>query len=787
MPPRKAAPPPPASAGPMGQIFGVRHLSPAGAWHLERFLDRVDPSAVLIEGPADASPLIEHFLHKKTRPPIAILAFTQAPPIRSLLFPLAPYSPEWIAATWAARRKRLVRFFDLPAQLFLGLETGETDESQNRPSDDSRRYLADPWQEIARITGDPHHEVWWERQFEQLQEEGSYRDALLEFGQGLRSLREESGHEHRETLLREAFMRRELCRVVAEGHAPERIVAVCGAYHASALRWELPPLDDESLRVLPSPPVRLALMPYSYRRLSSQSGYGAGNHAPAYYQALWEETQQGTIGRLPARYLAAVAARLRLAGKVRSSAEVIEAVRLATALAALHQDRSAPTLAELRDAAISLLGQGDAALLAPHLEAVEIGDAIGALPPGVAQTAIQEDFHRWILDLGLSGYLVDKEQVVKGRADKGQALDLREDSSAKNQATALRDRRVALFLRRLDALDIGFARDHTSDEDRRQNTFKERWVARWTPDCEVALAERSLLGDTIETATARRLSERLAAATDVGQAAALVNQGRRCALPSVFEEALRLVQALATLDGSFPSVASAARELAYLARFREVDEVDTTSVRPLVRQLFLRAVLLVGAAARCNDDASAEVGHAMADVHAVALLDDLDEPLPTDRWAAALHTLADDDLAHPFAAGVACALLLEAGAIQDQLLDQRIARRVSPGMDPARCAGFFEGLASRNRMALLARRQLWRSMNEFLEALGDEAFLRALPGLRRAFSSFEDGEARRIVEILAEAWGAHPADLALAVETRIDDDEARQLQHDLADLADLDL
>ena len=36
-------------------VFGVRHLSPAGAWHLRRYLDEVKPERVLIEGLADAT------------------------------------------------------------------------------------------------------------------------------------------------------------------------------------------------------------------------------------------------------------------------------------------------------------------------------------------------------------------------------------------------------------------------------------------------------------------------------------------------------------------------------------------------------------------------------------------------------------------------------------------------------------------------------------------------------------------------------------------------------------
>ena len=57
-------------------VFGIRHLSPSGGWHLRRYLDEVEPDVVLIEGLSDASGLISDMVRAKTKPPIAILAFT---------------------------------------------------------------------------------------------------------------------------------------------------------------------------------------------------------------------------------------------------------------------------------------------------------------------------------------------------------------------------------------------------------------------------------------------------------------------------------------------------------------------------------------------------------------------------------------------------------------------------------------------------------------------------------------------------------------------------------------
>lgn len=110
---------------------------------------------------------------------------------------------------------------------------------------------------------------------------------------GLRDLvtdseREVVPHEFSYNLVREAHMRREVQRVVREGVKPERIVVVAGAYHLTGLGDDLPPMSDEELAALPRIPTRITLMPYSYYRLSSRTGYGAGNRAPFYFERLWQ-------------------------------------------------------------------------------------------------------------------------------------------------------------------------------------------------------------------------------------------------------------------------------------------------------------------------------------------------------------------------------------------------------------------------------------------------------------------------------------------------------------------
>src|SRR3954468_22732375 len=108
-------------AGQLCRVFGVRHLSPSAAHHLHAVLDALKPTAVLVEGPADATEHVKHFAHKDTKPPLAVLAYTRERPVRSILYPLASYSPEWAALSWGVRNKADVRFIDLPASVFLEL------------------------------------------------------------------------------------------------------------------------------------------------------------------------------------------------------------------------------------------------------------------------------------------------------------------------------------------------------------------------------------------------------------------------------------------------------------------------------------------------------------------------------------------------------------------------------------------------------------------------------------------------------------------------------------------
>jgi hypothetical protein len=771
---------------PLCRVFGVRHLSPAAAFHLRAVLREVKPTAVLVEGPSDATGQLRHLVHKETRPPLAILCYTTERPVRSIVYPLASYSPEWIALTWGIRHGAETRLIDLPSSIFLGMsrqqekkDEAKKDEAEpptsseeegelaRKPaSPETLAYLNDPYGEIARLCGEPDHETWWERHFEHTAEAAAYAGQIDEFGKGLRGLRELKPDD--ENLVREAYMRREIRAVLDAGHDPEHVLVICGAFHASALTHELPTMSDAELAALPSIDARLTLMPYSYFRLSAQSGYGAGNHAPAYYQKLYDNRARGRPEQLPARFLTELCHHLRRAGHVRSAADVIEAVRLATSLAAL-KGSSAPTLRDLRDAAVTCLGRGEPHAVRPALVEVEVGTAVGRLPAGVSRTSIQDDFYLALDALNLGKFQTEKAQEL--------ALDLRENRYVKGAAAAFRDLSRSTFFHRLGVLDIAFAENLGAQQ--AHATWKEVWKLRWTPESEIQLVEGALLGDTVEAAAAAQLARRLGECERLDEAAALVRLSADGQLPEALAEARRRLQALAVDATDFVQLAGACAELGEVIRYGTVRRTDAEPLRPLLAQLFLRATLALRAACRC-DDAAARKEVSPAFVKLADAARDRESGVDAERWSKELEAVAAADDLNPFLSGYATALTLS--RLAEDALATEVGRRLSPGVPPDRGAGWFEGLVRYNREALFQRTALWRQLDAYVLTLDEAEFRRALVPLRRAFGDFSQGQVRRVVSNLVEVSPVASDELKAGVEAKLSDAEAKELQEALKEL-----
>lgn len=735
-------------------FFGIRHLSPAGAYYLKGFLDEKRPKLVLVEGPSDFGDMLSDMVRGETKPPIAVLAYTKEAPVRTVLYPFAEYSPEYQAIWWCHEHHVECRFMDLPSETFLAIPECGMQEAEGEEA------RVSVYEQLDQKSGEDGHDTFWERVMEQAGSMEAYHVGANNFGANIRSLTEGKENDWAETVLREAYMRQQIRKAVDAGMEPQDIVVVTGSYHVEGLKsWQD---ADEDLSGMPKVEANHTLMPYSYYRLSTRAGYGAGNKAPAYYALLWEGLNKGEPMYAVYSYLIRLAKYQREKGNPVSSASVIEAVRLAMSLAQLRGGTIA-SLRDLRDAAETCIGEGSVSNIILATADTEIGTAIGALPDGVSRTSIQEDFYRQLKDLKLEKYRDITAQDLM--------LDLRENRRVSSEKSAFIDLHRSFFLHRLRVIKVSFAQQQAVSQD--NATWSEHWVVRWTPEAEIELVESALKGDTIDGAASFAMKERVENAGNMGDIALVIEDACCCGMEKAVSYATAALQRMAVDAASVEDLAKTAQRLSVVVQYGNIRRIDAKPLEPILQQLFYRACLILEQACVCDDAASKVVITAMEQLNSAELAHDF---LDNAEWIKVLDNISERDDLNTKLSGFAAAILLERGSMDTQQLRTEVSRRLSKGIPADLGAGWFEGLAMKNRYALIARLSLWESLNDYLDTLDDEEFKRALVFLRRAFADFSAAEKDQIAENLGEILGLNGQEVSEAVNAVLDESAQEMIE-----------
>ena len=725
------------------KTFGIRHFSPAGAYFLRQFLDEVKPSLVLIEGPADFDFLIEDIVSKKLVPPFAIMAYTKEAPIDTILYPFAEYSPEYQAILWARENNTECHFFDLESDIILGLEKKNDDTQEEEIISETN-----PKKSI-----ETDMEGFWERTLEQSEDMHAYRAGSALFGESIRKDTNADDKSFIRDTVRESFMKRKIKEYIEKGFDTEKIVAITGAFHTSAIENLEGVMSDKEYKGLERRESNITLMPYSYYRLSKRAGYGAGNAAPAYYELLWQGFLNGDITYHERKYLSSLAKYMREHGGIVSSAQVIEATRLARELAVIRGG-SVPTLEDLKDASITCMGGGSFGEMAMGFAETDIGKKIGSVPQDAMQTSIQSDFTTKLKQLKLEKY---KELVATPLQ-----LDLRENLRVKSEESAFLDLNRSFFLYRLVVLGIDFAKIKKSNQD--NATWAENWILQWTPEAEIQIVESVLKGDTIVDAVAFVLGEKLSEATKISDIAEVIEAAFNCGLPKIVEGAKRSLDEMTNGAIAMCDIADTVSKLSNMISFGDIRKLDREPLVPIVKRLCIRASLMLVGESACDDIAAATLADDIQKIHSVFMMQDfLDESF----WFDKLIELSNRDDLNTKISGLATAILLDAGKIDELTLRMEVSRRLSMGMPAELGANWFAGLSMRNHYALIGRLTLWESLSEYLDTLDEEEFRRSVVFLRRAFVEYSAKEKDMIAENLGEIWGLNAQAVSEIINSEI--------------------
>ncbi len=737
-------------------FFGIRHHGPGCARSLVAALDALQPDCLLVEGPPEGEALLPLLQEPDLRPPVALLVYPLDTPEQAAFYPFAEFSPEWQALQWGQRAGIPIQFFDLPQAHTLALKAAASmvdatdqdsgDEATCLPQPEAESNIPpDPLDWLAQAAGESDGERWWSRLVEERAgDDASVFTAIAEAMTAVRStLDAEAPHWRgaayaQRQALREAWMRQRMRQAAKDGH--QRIAVICGAWHVPALQATVTAKADTALlKTLPKarlPKLQATWTPWTYRHLTQASGYGAGIDSPGWYEHVWQQSPahpQPQPLPLPAgqqaqqrsiAWLAKVAQLLRTQGLDCSSAQLIDATRLADSLAALR-GYAQPGLQELHEAVRSVICMGAAQPLQWIDEALTIGQRLGSVPAAAPQVPLQRDIEQQQKTLRLKPQA--EQQLLH--------LDLRKDL----------DRSRSHFLHRLRLLGIDWGQPSTQGP-RNKGTFRESWQLQWQPEMSVDIVQASLHGHTVAQACTAKLHALLGPQTPLRALADAIHQALLADLADLAHTLIATLAANATQQHDVSELLHVIPPLAQLYRYGSVRQTDSQLLTDMLDDLLLRAAIGLPLASSQIDHDAAQALHTriLACHEALHLRYSAEEAaLPAAAYAAwysALQKMLDSPLTAALVRGAACRLLLDGGQLDSQSVARHFNHSLSSGVEPLDMAAWLDGFLNQQALVLLHDDVIWGAVDQWLTALSEEQFRHVLPLVRRSFAAFTASE-----------------------------------------------
>lgn len=737
--------------------FPIRHHSPACAWQVRQSLLQRRPRQVFIEIPAQFQDVLPLVTASDTHPPVALyssftdthnglgLAGITTPsadimPSMGSWFPLLAYSPEYIALQTAAEIGAEVICIDLPAYARPSFREPETDSiSQDEYITASLFFHA-----LAEAGGYHSWDECWDSLFEPMGAEQAasteeFRYQLASFCAAARS----TTPLDEDTWEREQFMWRQ---IQAQVHRPGEAMVVCGGLHVlmekgSALPPDPPPPDGKEYHTL---------VPYTYERLSTASGYQAGNRAPYFYQLQWQARQQGmspheTVYRTLQRLISYA----RQRGAVLSSADTVASAQHALMLCRLR-NRAQPVLDDLLDALITCCCKGDpqhtCISLQQALQQALTGQQRGQVSAQAGQLPLVKDVYQWLQHYGL-------------QANNGYARTVKLDKRQPEQ------RQAAAFLHRLAFLRVPFAECKAKDVDHGL-VFQENWSYLQNVGMEERLIELSPFGDSVEAVALRQLELALFTAHDMASISQLLLQALKMELVTVVMNARQLARQVLLDDQRFVSLAQAVANLILCRQYLTLENYHPGSLDPLIADCFIRTSHSLLTLHHAPEQEAEQIVQCLLHLLQIQRGDELPE-LDRALFSDYLNQ-AEASNPPPFLRGCLWGILLEIRQRTPAQLAGEISQwQYAPADQVVAGCEFIRGAMHTAQVSiLLGATDLVMALDQLLQQADAELFDAMAVHLRAGFEQLGQSQRLRFADAVARHYGLREAE-DLRLETSV--------------------
>ena len=686
----------------------------------------MQPDVLLVESPVDAEGLMANMSDPGLVPPVAMLLYDKNDLSKASYYPFAEFSPEWQAIKFALENNILVKFMDLPFGIKKEKQTSLTEEEENKKgiskSKTKDKLTSDPLAYLAELAGYADSERWWEVTFEEQFEEEEIFPALLELLTALRA--EVADHIPPETLLREAYMRNTIRTAIKEG--AEKIAVVCGAWHSPVLndieKYKQAE-DNKLLKGLKKIKPKGSWIPWTYSRLSKQSGYGAGVASPAWYQLLFKNPEEAVI-----RWMSRLGQLFREAGMDGSPAHVIEAVQLAETLATVRQLKL-PGIEELREAALAIFCQGNIQQFELVEEKLIVGGDIGKVPLSIPKMPFQDNLEKTIKTLRWS-----KLWETESKTEK--MLDLRKSNQVNGSQ----------LLHRMNLLSIPWGTLIKVVKGSNAGAFHEKWELRWQPEFALKTIEAGMWGNTVAEAASQKIRNKMKTLTDLPDFTALIESAFNADLASVIPDLVEKIGAASVQTQDITQLMDALLPLVNVVRYGSSRKMDTENLLQLIEQMVPRiTVALPVNCTNLDDEAAAAMFKRITAVNRRMFI--LNDSSLINLWLTALLTMQQHETTNPLLRGATTRILFDKEVLDIESVEIWMEYTLSSGQSRAEAAATLEGFCFGSGLLIIHNPQLWNIINDWVSRIPMDTFIELLPLLRRTFSNFSEPERSKMMNL----------------------------------------
>ncbi len=734
--------------------LGIRHHGPGCARNLNAALKKIKPDIVLIEMPADINSELAQPANPKLKPPVALLIYNPENPKAASFYPFAEFSPEWQTMLFCQKNNIPIRGFDLPKNHWLALgekenmlvediedsgNVGEESEEETEKTiivpveneieiPQTAQIRRDPLGYMAELAGYTDGERWWEAVMEKQGNDVKLFDAILELMTTLRT--ELNMPESEETYLREAYMRKTLREAVAEGF--QQIAIVCGAWHTPALSAynTTEKEDTQLLKGLPKiKTIGTAWVPWTYNRLSSQSGYGAGIVSPAWYEMLYKKPRKDIL----TFWMTRAAHLLRKEDLDASSAHIIEAVRLTTALATMR-DLHLAGMDEMLEAATSIFGGGYSDAIKIIEKELVIGDKMGDVPKELKNNPFQ-------LDLEKAQKKLEKKGKFKVTEKKEKlALELRIEI----------DLNRSILLNRLNILNITWGKYKEGNSSNDRLSSHEIWDLEWKPEFAINVVEAGMWGNTVLDAVTNFAISRANDSNDMVELVKLLKECFNAAVNPAISPIIYKIQDIAAVSKDILVLMDTLPYFVERLRYSGADfrKSDADIIHHLLEEIIPRiCVSLPTVCSSLDADAANDIWGRMQKANQAIVT--LNWQHQTQNWFVAIQSILTTAHIDGLLSGGSCRLLFDNQRLNKDDTEMQLSRALSGGNEPMFSVRWMQGYLSGSAMILITNHTILALIDNWLRTLSNEIFVEYAPLMRKVFSKFSPPERQKILQLAA--------------------------------------